>query len=384
MPAIDRTPAPSFDPTDLGKYQRRMRGVLFTSEAPVYETARRVHNARFDQRPALIARCLNADDVCLAVALAREQKLEIAVRSGGHSMAGHGTSAGGLLIDLSQMNQIMIDPLQRIACVQPGATNGELVQAAARYGLATTTGTCATVGMGGSTLGGGIGWLMGRFGTTVDNALAFDLVTAEGALITATAHEHPDLFWALRGGGGNFGVVTTLTFRLHALGPVLGGPLIFPWAFAATALRAYRELISTAPDELQTNAVLATIPKHGPALILQPVYAGDDLVAGERLLAPLRHLGPAVDFVAPRSYAETYAMLTPPMSPGTASYDSASTLRQPSDAALDELLTCVLARPSPLSMISVHQVHGVASRVPPTATAFALREPHYAMLTSGM
>jgi FAD/FMN-containing dehydrogenase len=359
-----------------------MRGELLTPDAAAYDTTRRAHNQHFNQLPAVIARCLNAHDVALAIGLARNHGLEIAVRSGGHSMAGHSASAGGLLIDLSLLNQISIDPLQRIARVQPGATNGQVVQAAAAYGLATTTGTCATVGMGGSTLGGGIGWLMGRFGATVDNALAFEIVTAEGATITASALEHPDLFWALRGGGGNFGVVTAITYQLHPLGLVLGGPMIFPIAAAPTALRAYREVTSSAPDELLAHAVLASIPDFGPALIVQAVYSGEDLQAGERLLAPLRGLGPAADLIAPRAYAEAYMMLTPPCLPGAAWCATASALGQLSDAALGDLLAMALERPTPLPTLSIHQVHGAAARVAPDATAFALREPHYAVVNT--
>lgn len=360
-----------------------MRGQLLAATSEAYEAARRIHNHRFDRHPALIARCLNADDIRLAVVLAQELELAIAVRSGGHGSAGHGTSEGGLLIDLSQMNHVVIDPLQRVAWAQPGATNGALVQAAAAHELATTTGTCASVGMGGSTLGGGIGWLMGRFGATVDNVLGFELVTARGELIAANTHEHPDLFWALRGGGGNFGVVTAITYRLHALGPVLGGPLIFPWGTAHEALRVYGEITRTAPDELLANAVCATITALGPALIVQPIYCGEELAVGERLLGPLRRLGPAVDLVAPRSYAEAYAMLSPKTTPGVASYDTAYSLRHLADAAVDALLACVLDRPSPRSAVVLHQVHGAATRVAPAATAFGLREPHFAILNVG-
>ncbi|HEU5103457.1 MAG TPA: FAD-binding oxidoreductase [Roseiflexaceae bacterium] len=378
-----RDPSP-LDPIALASLQRRMRGELLTPDAIAYDAARRVHNQRFDEQPALIACCLSAHDVALAIGLARNQGLEIAVRSGGHSLAGHSASAGGLLIDLSQLNQITIDPLQRIARVQPGATNGQVVQAASAYGLATTTGTCATVGMGGSTLGGGIGWLMGRFGATVDNVLAFEVVTAEGAIITASAREHPDLFWALRGGGGNFGVVTAITYQLHPLGPVLGGPTIFPIAAAPAALRMYREITSGAPDELIAHAVLASILDFGPALLVQAVYSGEDLETGERLLAPLRRLGPAIDLIAPRAYAEAYMMLTPPNLPGAAWCATAYALRQLSGAALDDLLATALERPMPLSTVSIHQVHGAATRVAPDATAFALREPHYAVVNTGM
>jgi FAD/FMN-containing dehydrogenase len=235
--------------------------------------------------------------------------------------------------------------------------------------------------MGGSTLGGGIGWLMGRFGMTIDNVLAFEVVTADGELITASADEHPDMFWALRGGGGNFGVVTEITYRLHSVSTVLGGMALFPLAAAPLALRMYRELTSTAPDELIAHAVMATVPDFGPALVLQAVYSGEDLSESERVLAPLRRFGPpAADLIAPRPYAEAYMMLTPPIGAGLTYTETAFALRQPSDAALDDLVTSALERPSPLSLINIHQVHGAATRVAPDATAFALREPHYAIV----
>jgi FAD/FMN-containing dehydrogenase len=317
MALVTNTTLEHIDPITVTQLQHRMQGEVLTPATPGYQAARRVLNRRIDQFPALIARCHTAEDVAAALAFAQNQNLEISIRSGGHSVAGHSVGEDGMLIDLSQMRQITVDPLQRIAFVQPGASNGELVSAAAAYGLATTTGTCATVGMGGSTLGGGIGWLMGRFGATVDNLLAAEVVTAEGRILNTSADQHPDLFWAIRGGGGNFGIVTTFTYQLHQLGPVLGGPLIFPMAAAELALRMYRELSSSAPNELLTHAVLATIPDFGPAVILQPVYSGEDLTIGEQLLASVRQSGVvALDLIARRSYAETYMMLTPPIPPG--------------------------------------------------------------------
>jgi FAD/FMN-containing dehydrogenase len=239
--------------------------------------------------------------------------------------------------------------------------------------------------MGGSTLGGGIGWLMGRFGMTIDNVVGFEMVSAEGDVLTITSDEHPDLFWALRGGGGNFGVVTAFTYRLHPVGTVLGGAAIIPMAAAPAALRLYRDLTGAAPDELLTHAVLATIPDFGPAMILQACYSGEDLAEGERVLAPLRRSGlVAIDAIAPRSYAELYMMLTPPLPPGAAFYDAAYALRRPGDDALDALAEVAQGRPTPLTLINIHQVHGVATRVAPDATAFALREPHYAIVNIGM
>ncbi len=376
---------PMLDSLAITILQRQMSGELLQLGDTGYDTARRLVNSLYDRRPALIARCRSTEDVAHAVTFAREHDLEIAVRSGGHSVPGHSANNGGMMIDLSQMRRIDIDPLQLVAHAQPGATNGDVVLATQAHGLATTTGTCATVGMGGSTLGGGIGWLMGRFGATIDNVLAFELVTADGRIRTASADEHADLFWALRGGGGNFGVVTRISYRLHRLGPVLGGPLIFPIAAAPQALRVYRDVSGAAPDELLTHAVLATVPDFGPALIVQPVYSGEDLSEGERVLAPLRRsVQPAIDLVAPRSYAELYMMYSPPIRPGASWHDAAYTMQQPSDDALDTLIACAAERPTPTTLINIHQVHGAATRVAPDATAFALRTPHYAVVNIGM
>ncbi len=373
------------DAIEVAALRAQLRGEALVAGAPAYEAARRLVNARFDRRPAVIVRPSDAHDVARAVVFAREHGLEIAVRSGGHSVPGHSAVEGGMLIDISAMKRIAVDQSARVARVQPGVTNGELVLALEAYGLATTTGTCASVGMGGSTLGGGIGWLMGRFGATVDNVLAFEVVTADGAVVTASADEHPDLFWALRGGGGNFGVVTAIEYRLHPLGTVLGGMLLFHLAAAPLALRMYRELTTGAPDKLVAHAVLATVPEFGPAMIVQAVYSGEDLGAGERLLAPMRAFGPpAADLIAPRSYGEAYMMLTPPLPPGAAWFDTAYTLERPSDAALDELASIALDRPTPLTQIVIHQFHGAAARVAPDATALALRKEHYAVANIGM
>jgi FAD/FMN-containing dehydrogenase len=375
----------AIDPIAIAALRRRLQGELLTPDTADYNSARQLANLRHERRPALIARCQISRDVSAAVAFAREHDLEIAVRSGGHSIPGHSAGDGGMMIDLSQMKAIRIDAAKRTARVQPGATNGELVLAAQKYGLATTTGTCATVGMGGSTLGGGIGWLMGRFGATVDNVLAFEIATAEGHLITASADEHPDLFWALRGGGGNFGVVTEITYRLHQLGPVLGGMAIFHQAAAPLVLRMYHELTHTAPDELMAHTVMADVPDFGPAMIVQVVYSGTDLAEGERLLAALRRFGPPpIDLIDTRSYADLYMLLTPPIPPGAKYYDTAYTLKQPSDAALDDLFATAQERPSPLTFINVHQFHGAAARVAPDATALALREPHFSIVNIGM
>ena len=375
----------SVQPLVLAAFQSELSGEALTAQNTTYDDARMLVNRRFDNRPEVIVRCHTSQDVAVAVMFARDHDIEIAVRSGGHSLAGHSTCDGGMLLDLSQMKQIDIDPARRLARVQPGVTNGELVLATQAHGLATTTGTCATVGMGGSTLGGGIGWLMGRFGMTIDNVLACEIVTADGDILTTSAEQHPDLFWALRGGGGNFGVVTSIVYRLHQLGPVLGGAAIIPMALAPAALRLYRDLTATAPDELIANVVLTDIPEFGPAMMVQTCYSGEDLAEGERVLEPVRRSGLVViDAIAPRDYTELYMMLTPPLPHGVSFYDAAYALRQPSDDALDALADVARTRPTPLPIVNIHQIHGLATRVALEATAFALREQHYAVVNVGM
>lgn len=361
-----------------------VQGEVLEPAQPGYDEARRLANARFDRYPALIVRCQNSQDVIQAVRFARAHELPIAVRSGGHSLAGLSAYDDVVMVDLQPMTKIDLDAVSGVARVEMGVTNGLLVQSLAAHGFATTTGTCASVGMGGSTLGGGIGWLMGRFGMTIDNVLAFELVTAEGELIVANDEENPDLFWALRGGGGNFGIVTSVVYKVHRLSQVYAGLLIFPLAQGQAVLRTYRDIVMSAPDELIAHANLATVPQMGEVIMVAACYSGEDLQAGERLLAPLRQAAtPMIDLVAERSYLEFYMMATPPLPPNWKSFDSAYSLTQPTDAALDELLAISQKR-SPTDGIAIHLVQGAATRVDPSVTAFALREAHLSVANVGM
>ncbi len=358
--------------------QARLRGEVICPRDEHYDSARRVWNGRIDRYPALIVRCVDLTDVLASLEFARREDLAVAVRSGGHSMVGHSVCDGGLVIDLSHMQGIWVDPVRRIVQVQAGITLGEFVRALQTFGLATTTGTVAGTGIGGLTLGGGIGWLMGTYGLTIDNLLSADLVTAGGQVLTASAVEHPDLFWGLRGGGGNFGVVTSFEFQLHPLGPVLAGKIVFPLAKAREVLRFYREYTSSAPDELTAYASLKTTSAGLPVIAISLCYDGP-LEKGERLIEPLRKFGaPIVDLIHPRPYLKTISTnLGEP--DGRHYYQQAFSLPEIGDNVIDLVASYASARTSPCSEILIQHVHGTASRVNPAATAFALRGVPYVM-----
>lgn len=361
-----------------------VEGEVLEPGQPAYDEARKLANARFDRHPALIVRCQTTQDVVTAVRFARAHELPIAVRSGGHSLSGLSAYDGALMVDLQPMNKIDLDAVSGVARVQMGVTNGMLVQGLGARGFATTTGTCASVGMGGSTLGGGIGWLMGRFGMTIDNVLAFELVTAEGEVIVANDEENPDLFWALRGGGGNFGIVTSIVYKVYQLSQVYAGLLIYPLAHGQAVLRSYRDIVMNAPDELIAHSTITTIPDMGEIILVAACYSGDDFQAAERLLAPLRQAAPPiVDLLGPRSYTEFYMMASPVLPANWKSFDTAYSLSQPSDAALDEIFAISQQR-SPSDCIIIHLIQGAATRVEPSATAFALREPHLSIANVGL
>src|SRR5215475_11786058 len=288
----------------IEKYADRLRGELISAGHQAYDQARRVWNGNIDRRPALIARCLGVADVMASVAFARKHDLLIAVRSGAHHAAGYGTCDGGLVIDLSQMKGMKVDPARSTADAQAGLLWGEFDTETQVFGLATTGGVVSDTGIAGLTLGGGLGWLMGKHGLTIDNLLSVDLVTAEGTFLTASADEHTDLFWGLRGGGGNFGVATSFRYRLHPVGPtVLGGMVVHPMARARDVLRFYRDFSTDLPDEAEVHAALATSPDGDPIAALLLGYNGP-IEKGEKVLAPGRRAdrrpGAADDVCAPQ------------------------------------------------------------------------------------
>ena len=352
-------------------------GELICPNDSRYDTTRKVWNGMIDKYPALIVRCADVVDVVTTVQFARDQHLPVAVRSGGHSISGSSVCDGGMVIDLSCMKGIWVDPEKQTAWAQAGLILSEFVQATQAYGLATTTGTVGGTGLAGLTLGGGLGWFMGKYGLTIDNLLSVDLVTADGRLLRASATEHPDLFWGVRGGGGNFGIVTAFELQLHPVGQVLAGRVVYPMERAREVLRFYREYTSSAPDELTAYASLVTTPGGLPAIVISLCYCGP-LEEGEHLVEPVRKFGaPLVDLIRPRSYLKLITQADAGAPAGRRYYEKASTLSDLSDEVIETLVEYGTACTSPWSQVLIQHIHGAASRVGPSETAFALRGESY-------
>ena len=300
----------------IGKLASGLRGRIIRPGDGDYEDARHVWNAIIDRHPTLIVRPTVAADVVAAVNFARDNALLVSVRSGGHNVAGNAVCDGGMVIDFSAMKAISVDPQARTATAEPGVRWGEFDTATQAHGLATTGGTNTDTGIGGLTTGGGIGWLGGKYGLASDNLLSADVVTADGQLIRANDAENQDLFWALRGGGGNFGVVTSFTYRLHEVGPLLAGLIAHPVAEAKKVLTFHKEWERGMPDELRCYPALLTDPEAGPVVAFAVCYNGP-IEKGEQVLAPLRKFGPPVmDVVGPMAYTAVQAMLDPSFPPG--------------------------------------------------------------------
>lgn len=353
-----------------------LHGELLRPGGDGYDRTRKVWNGLVDKRPALIARCADADDVAHCVRFAREHGLVVAVRGGGHNIAGRCVCEGGLMVDLSPMKGIHVDPARRTVRAGAGLRLGELDRETQAFALATTMGIATDTGIAGLTLGGGYGWLAGRYGLACDNLLCVEVVTAEGQLVTASESENADLFWGVRGGGGNFGVVTSFEYKLHAVGPVvLGGIVLLPPT--KEALRFFDEFSSTSPDELSTAGLLSTAPDGTPALAVVACHCGS-VDEGERALEPLRSFGPPlVDMIEPRSYVEMQGLTDEGWPPGRLYYWKSSLVRTLGDDAIEALLEYAARRPTPLSVIYLQQLHGAASRVGGADTAFPHRFDHY-------
>jgi FAD/FMN-containing dehydrogenase len=371
----------------------RVGGETITAEDPAYEEARKVHNAMIDRRPLAIVRCAGADDVVGAVNFARENQLDVAVRGGSHSVPGFGTADEAVVIDLGRMQEVDVDPDTRTARGQGGATWGVFNDATHAHGLATTGGIISTTGIGGLTLGGGIGYLSRGFGLSCDNLLSAEVVTADGRVLTASERENEDLFWAIRGGGGNFGVVTSFEFQVHPVREIYGGPMLFEVDDAATVLSFYRDFIRDAPEQLggfpawQIAPPLPFIPedRHGePFLIFISCWAGL-IEEGEAALKPLRDVAPVVaDHVGPMPYPALNSAFDELVGPGLQHYWKANFVKELTDEAIEAHLQHGPKVPAVNSTVHIYPINGACHRVAPDETAFAYRDANFATVIAGM
>ncbi len=360
-----------------------LRGEVILPGNPAYEAERKVWNGIFDRHPAAIVRCVDAEDVRTAVNFARSQAMTISVRSGGHSLAGHGTNDRGLVIDLSDMKRIAIDPVRRTARLEPGLTCGEVAKAIEPFDLAMTAGEVASVGVGGLLLGGGIGWMVRAYGLTLDRLRAVELVTADGQLLRASADEHPELFWGLRGGGGNFGIATAFELDLHPGGTVLGGAVFYEATEAERILRDCTRLAIAASDALTTEATLMLAPpvpfippdKQGtPVVAVMVCYTGD-LSEGERVVAPFRQLAtPIADTVARIPYPAMFALTEVGEIPGLQHHARSLFFKTLSEEMLRASIEAVGSVLSPETIVTLRVLGGAMSRVATDATAFVHRD----------
>jgi FAD/FMN-containing dehydrogenase len=369
------------------EFRTRVRGELILSGDSHYDEARKIWNGMIDRHPAMILRCAGVSDVMAAVRFAAENGLPLAVRGGGHNVAGNALCDDGLVIDFSRMKSIRVDPAMRTARAEPGVLWGEFDHETQAFGLAVTGGLVSTTGISGFTLGGGIGWLVRKLGLTIDNLISADMVTADGRLLTASEKENPDLFWAIRGGGGNFGVITSLEYRLHQVGPiVLAGMALYKMEKAGEAVRFFRDYTKSLPDELTTMAAFLKAPPapfipsqfHGaPMYGVVLCYAGD-VDEGVKVLEPLRSYGPPdIDLIQPMPYTALQKILDAIEEPGVQNYWKSHYLSSLADGAMDTIIEFAGRTHSPLTHIDVHDLKGAFGRVSNDSTAFVSRDANY-------
>jgi hypothetical protein len=345
-----------------------------------YDTARAVFNTMIDRRPLAVIRPADASEVVRCIAFARRHDLPLSVRGGGHSVAGNAVRDGAIMLDLSAMKALRVDPESRRVRAGPGLTLGEFDRATQALGLATTLGVVSTTGIAGLTLGGGLGWLNGRYGLACDNLISAEVATADGQLLRASAHQNEDLFWGIRGGGGNFGVVTCFEYQLHPVDLVLAGVLSYPLEAAPRVLRHYDDFAKAAPDELSTAASLGLTPAGEPTVSVAVCYCGP-IDEGAQLLRPLRRFqSPIDDGIQPMPYAMLQGARDEGFPSGRRHYWKSGWLREVTDGAIETLLRFLPQMPSSVSSVGLQQLHGAASRVAPSATAFPHRAEQYDFL----
>jgi FAD/FMN-containing dehydrogenase len=370
----------ALDPTNITDLSARFSGVLLRPDQSGYDEVRRVHNGMIDRRPALIAGCLGNADIVDAVNFARTHGLELAVRGGGHNVAGRAVCDDGLMLDMSLMKGIHVDPVRRTARAQGGVTWREFNRETQAHGLATTGGVISTTGIAGLTLGGGLGWLMAKHGLAMDNLVSAEVVTASGDIVRASKEENADLFWGLQGGGGNFGAVSWLEYRLHPVGTVTSGLIAHPFDRARDVLKFFREITSGLPDDLTIFGGLLHAPDGAQIAVMIVCHCGP-LAEAETALEPIKKFGsPILDSVGPTSYEETNRMLDAGFPRGALNYWKSNFMMELSDQAIDTLISQFAACPSPMSGLLLEHIHGAATRVGVSETAFPHRREGYNFL----
>ncbi len=364
-------------PAAIEELKKQVGGEVLQPSDSGYDEARSVYNAMIDRRPAAIVLSSGTADAAACVRFAREHDLPLSIRGGGHNVAGNAVCEGGVMLHMGKLKGVRVDVKNRTAAAQPGVTLGDYDQATHSLDLVTPTGVVSRTGIAGLTLGGGLGWLMGKHGLACDNLMGAEVVTAEGKTVQASETENADLLWGLRGGGGNFGIVTELRYRLHALEPTLGGLLIYPLEKSKEVLRFYREITPLCPDELAVAAALLNTPDGIPVSALVVCYNGDPR-QGEKILPPIRAFGPPVaDTVGPIPFIQHQRLFDAAYPPGQFHYWKAGFMNSLAEGAMDVAIEHFAHRPSPLTSLMLEHMHGAASRVPADATAFAHRFNHY-------
>ena len=383
----------SIEDSAIAQFRKGLRGELLQNGDPGYDEARSIWNAMIDRRPALIARCVNASDIIQAVHFARENGILLAVKGGGHNIAGNAVCERGLMVDLSPMKSVRVDPDKRMAHVEPGATLGDFDHACQGFGLATPVGINSTTGISGLTLGGGFGWLTRKHGYSIDNLVEADVITADGRFHRANDRENSDLFWAIRGGGGNFGVVSRFQFQLHPIGPnVLCGLIVFPLEDAVGALRKYREYSAQLGEDTNVWVVLRKAPPlpflpekvHGTEVIVFAVFHAGDAEQGQRALQPIRSFGKlAGEHVGVQPYTAWQSVFDPLLTPGARNYWKSHNFKNLGDEAIDVLVQYARTLPSSQCEIFIGLLGGAAERVDPQATAYCHRDARFVLNVHG-
>ncbi len=373
----------------IAEMKGAIKGRVLTPDDPNYEEARQIWNAMIDRRPAVIVQCAEAGDVPPVIAFARRNKLELSIRGAGHNIAGNAVCDGGVTIDFSNMKNVRVDAGKRRATVDPGATLADLDAATQRNGLATPVGINSTTGVAGLTLGGGFGWLTRKYGLTIDNLVAADVVTPDGKKLRASESDNPDLFWAIRGGGGNFGVVTQFEFTLHPVGPeILAGLIVFPFAQAKQILARYRQFTDTSPEDLNVWVVLRKAPPlpflpesvHGKEVVVLPMFYAGNVAEGQKLIDEIRAFGdPHGEHIGAQPYVEWQKAFDPLLTPGSRNYWKSHNFTELTDGALNSIIEFAGKLPSPQCEIFIGHIAGAANRVAPDAMAYRHRDAKFVL-----